>query len=146
MDQKNNQSLQESILAAYGAASFLPGAVAEVASPGPGPEKEKETQAREAAAGEMPYVEKGQLAGRIAHLDGQAQADIVEMSRIMGGHPIVAYVSADERAAGVLCSREWMQENWEIYCRFAGCFFRSHEAICTEFGAELRRVGVSYGK
>jgi hypothetical protein len=145
MDHKIKK-IEETMLAAYGL-PVLSGAVA-------GDEAGIDEGAAAADGGgvvvtgpvALPHVADKGLAARIARMSRTAQLDITEMSAIMAGHPIVAYISNDDQAAGIICTREWMRDNWDTYCRFGQCFWRSQQEICTEFNDELRRVGRNYGR
>ena len=147
MDHKIKK-IEETMLAAYGL-PVLSGAVADddgaAMAGGDGAEAE-DGGVVVMAPPELPHVADKGLAARIAWMSRTAQLDITEMSAIMAGHPIVAYISNDDQAAGIICTREWMRDNWETYCRFGQCFWRSQQEICTEFNSELRRVGRNYGR
>jgi len=141
MDKKT-ESIQESLLSVYDV-SFLSGSQAkdftESVESGFLDEKKK------SPGDTTENIESG-VEGKIAHLSLPSQSDILEMSRIMLGHPVCAYISPDGLRAGIICSREWMHAYWDIFSRFSQCFFRSHDDICTVFGSELMQVGRKYGR
>lgn len=89
----------------------------------------------------------GDEAMGVKRASGFIERSVREFTEIMKAHPISAYLSKDEQAFGVLCTREWMYRNWEIHGRFAKIFFGpAHYEICDLYEEQFKKAAALHGK